>query len=243
VAAFVVDIHLDDRVMAHAMAHDALDARARASLGSSSDPIYRMVADALAARAVTGGRLIDVGCGSGRLWHVVSSRFDSYCGVDAVRYESFPREADFRHADLDQPSWPIDEAEGDVIAAVEVIEHLENPWAFVRALAGAAKPGGWVLATTPNQLSALSLLTVVVKQRFSAFQDAHYPVHKTALLASDLVRMFGAAGLERIEIMYSRSGRMPLAAAHFPGWLSARFPRVLSDNVLAIGRKPFSART
>jgi 2-polyprenyl-3-methyl-5-hydroxy-6-metoxy-1,4-benzoquinol methylase len=224
------------------VADEALDARARASRGTSGDAIYQMVADALAARAVSGGRLVDVGCGTGRLWGFVSARFDRYCGVDAVRYESFPRDAAFRRADFDRLTWSVGDSDVDVIAAVEVIEHLENPWAFVRALAAGAKPGGWVLVTTPNQTSALSLITLVAKHRFSAFQDAHYPVHKTALLPSDLVRIFGAAGLERVEIAYSGSGRVPLSGNHFPTWISRRWPRLFSDNVLAIGRKPFVTR-
>ena len=51
----------------------------------------------------------------------------------------------------------------DVVTALEVIEHLENPRAFCRELARVAKPGGWVVVTTPNQLSLLSLLSLVVK--------------------------------------------------------------------------------
>ena len=77
----------------------------------------------------------------------------------------------------------------DVVAAVEVVEHLENPRAFCRELARIVKPGGWVVVTTPNQLSLLSLLTLVVKQRFSAFQDVSYPAHITALLETDLRRI------------------------------------------------------
>ena len=51
---------------------DSLEARARLSLGSSNDAIYRMVADALNARGVSGGRLVDVGCGGGALWNVLA---------------------------------------------------------------------------------------------------------------------------------------------------------------------------
>ena len=88
-------------------------------------------------------------------------RFISYCGLDAVRYHGFPIDAEFRQLDLDAPQWPIAAGEADVVTAVETIEHLENPWAFMRALVEIAKPGGWVVVTTPNQLSALSLMTLV----------------------------------------------------------------------------------
>jgi len=212
--------------------------RARLSLGTSHDAIYRMVRDALAARDVRSGRLVDVGCGSGSLWPIVADRFDRYCGLDAVRYDGLPREAEFYPVDLDAAVWPLADAEGDVVAAVETIEHLENPWAFVRALAGIVVPGGWVVVTTPNQLSGLSLVTLLAKRRFSAFQDAHYPAHRTALLESDLHRIFNAAGLRDLEIRYSHSGRVPLTPWHYPIGLARLAPRRLSDNLMIIGRKP-----
>jgi 2-polyprenyl-3-methyl-5-hydroxy-6-metoxy-1,4-benzoquinol methylase len=217
---------------------DMVKARARLSLGSSNHAIYQMVADALASRGIAGGCLIDVGCGAGGLWHVLTGRFDRYSGLDAVRYPALPPEVDFTQMDLDATEWPVPEADADVVAAVETIEHLENPWAFVRSLARIAKPGGWIVVTTPNQLSALSLATLLVKRRFSAFQDSQYPAHRTALLESDLVRIVAAAGLEQIAVAYSCRGRLPLTAAHVPAMLARRMPRVWSDNLLVIGRKP-----
>jgi 2-polyprenyl-3-methyl-5-hydroxy-6-metoxy-1,4-benzoquinol methylase len=219
-------------------ASDSLDARARLSLGSSNQAIYRMVGDALEARGISGGRLVDVGCGGGALWRTLSPRFDRYCGLDAVRYTEFPADEEFHHVDLDSPQWPIADGEADVVAAVETIEHLENPWAFVRSLVRLARPGGWVVVTTPNQLSALSLVTLATKHRFSAFQDSHYPAHRTALLESDLRRIAGAAGLDALGVAYSHLGRLPLTAWHYPSAIARLLPRALSDNLLLVGRRP-----
>src|SRR6185295_14061857 len=182
--------------------------------------------------------LVDVGCGGGALWNALRDRFDRYCGLDAVRYDGLPADAEFHQVDLDSSSWPIAEGEADVVTAVETIEHLENPWAFVRSLARIVKPGGWVVVTTPNQLSLLSLLTLLAKHRFSAFQDSHYPAHRTALLESDLRRILSAAGLTDLGIAYSHRGRLPLAGAHYPGSLARAFPRALSDNLMSIGQSP-----
>src|SRR5260370_33901930 len=101
----------------------------------------------------------------------------------------------------------------------------------MRKLVRLARPGGWVIVTTPNQLSILSLLTLIVKNRFQAFQDVHYPTHLTALLEVDLRRIAAACGLTEIEIEYSLAGRAPLTARHYPRALSRRFPQALSDNV------------
>jgi 2-polyprenyl-3-methyl-5-hydroxy-6-metoxy-1,4-benzoquinol methylase len=213
-----------------------LEERCRESCGSSSAAIHRMVEAALIARDARGS-LIDVGCGAGSLSHLLGSRFSSYCGLDALRYDGFPLELPLVRVNLDDPEWPVPEASADVVAAVETIEHVENPWAFVRALVRIVKPGGLVLVTTPNQLSVLSLATLAVKRRFSAFQDVHYPAHRTALLESDLRRVFAASRLESVAVEYSLHGRLPLSAWTYPHALARLFPSALSDNLLIVGRR------
>lgn len=223
--------------MSVAMAAE-LEVRARQSLGSSHEAIYAMVAAAVRRHHGTGGRLVDVGCGRGGLLPAVEGLCDTYCGLDAVRYDALPASVDFLRVDLDQLHWPVSPSQADVVVAVETIEHLENPWAFMRQLAALAVPGGLVLVTTPNQLSALSLATLLVKQRFSAFQDVHYPAHRTSLLASDVSRTAVAAGLEVLEIGYSSHGRVPLSPWHFPRWTATAAPRWLSDNLIVVAKRP-----
>ena len=180
--------------------------------------------------------LADVGCGGGNLWRELGASFSKCVGVDAVRYDDLPAGVDFIPADLDRVPLPLADQFADVVAAVEVVEHLENPRAFCRELARIAKPGGWIVVTTPNQLSLLSLLTLVVKQRFSAFQDVSYPAHITALLEADLRRIAAECGLEDVDVRYTGQGRIPGTGAHYPAAVSAAFPRLLSDNVVLIGR-------
>ncbi|HEX2092489.1 MAG TPA: methyltransferase domain-containing protein [Longimicrobiaceae bacterium] len=215
-----------------------LELRARHSAGISNAAIYAMVARALRSRGASGGLFLDVGCGVGNLARFVSGDFDEYVGADAVRYEGFPADAAFSQVDLDTGRLPLPDGAADVVAAVETIEHLENPRAFLRELVRLAKPGGWVIVTTPNQLSLLSLLSLVVKGRFVHFQDVHYPAHLTALLEVDLRRIAGECGLVDVAIEFSQHGRVPGTARYYPQGLARRFPRALSDNVLMIGRKP-----
>jgi len=214
----------------------ALDVRARQSLGASEPVIHQAVAAALRERSAS-GVLADVGCGSGHLWREVERMFCRCVGVDVVRYAGLPADVEFQRADIDLVPLPLADRSADVVAAVETIEHLENPWSFCRELARIVRPGGWIVITTPNQLSLLSLATLVVKRRFSAFQDAAYPAHRTALLEVDLRRMAAECSLVDVVVAYTGSGRVPLAPAHYPAWLSRVFPRALSDNVLLIGRR------
>ena len=69
---------------------ESLETRARLTGGSSSDAIYRMVADAVCSRGIRGARLVDVGCGSGALWPFLRHQFSSCCGIDAVGYRRLP---------------------------------------------------------------------------------------------------------------------------------------------------------
>jgi SAM-dependent methyltransferase len=214
-----------------------VEERARQSLGTSDRAIYQMVVDALTARHAGGGAVIDVGCGVGQLAPFVRPLFDRYVGVDVLRYDGFPEDAEFHQVDLDTGRVPLPDGSGDVVVAVETIEHLENPRAFVRELVRLTRPGGWTAVTTPNQLSLLSRATLVVKGEFNAFQDGSYPAHLSALLEVDLRRIARECGLVDVAVEYSQHGRVPLTARRYPRLVARRFPRALSDNVLLIGRR------
>ena len=200
--------------------------------------IHRLVADAIERYSCGRQQLVDVGCGRGDLCTVLRARFERCCGIDAVRYEGFPADCEFHQADLDAAAWAVPERAADVVTAVEVIEHLENPWAFMRRLTALGRAGALIVVTTPNQLSLLSLLTLIVKGRFSAFQDVQFPVHRTALLECDLRRAATASGLMVLGVEYTRDGRAPLTGRHVPGALSRTFPRAFSDNLALVARKP-----
>ena len=216
----------------------SVEERARASLGISDAAIYAAVRRVLLERGLAGGRLLDVGCGEGHLMAFVSGIVDDYVGTDIVRYDRFPVDATFLYTDLESGRISIADGEMDVVCAVEVIEHLENPRAFVRELARCVRPGGLVVVTTPNQLSALSLATLVFRHRHAAFQDIHYPAHLTALLEVDLLRIAGEAGLLEARVDFTCAGRIVFTSRNYPGTLARRLPRWLSDNVLLSARRP-----
>src|SRR5512135_3532250 len=215
----------------------ASETRARQSLGISAEPIYRAVADALTERHSGGGTLIDVGCGAGNLWQFLRPRFDRYVGVGVARYDGLPDKVEFHRIDLDTGRAPLPDGAGEVVAAVETIEHVENPRALVRELARLASSGGLVVITTPNQLSLLSKLGLLVKNQFPSFQERPglYPAHITALLPVDLLRMARECGLVESAIRYSDSGRIPGTRWHWPWPLAGR---AYSDNVLLVARRP-----
>ena len=210
--------------------------RALRTRGDSDDRIHQAAA-ALLRRRGARGSLVDVGCGVGRFRDAAQDLATSYIGVDVVRHSQLPGDVIFVAADLEREPIPLGTDSADIVAAIETVEHLENPHAFARELTRVVKPGGWLLLTTPNQRSVLSVFSLAVRGRFAAFPDASYPVHRTALLPVDLIRIARDCGLEEPELAYTASGRIPLTASHYPRPLSRMFPRALSDNVLMIARK------
>lgn len=216
-------------------------ATAALSGGSSSPALVAWVAATLREIATPFGTLADVGCGRGDLAAALAGAYDRYLGLDLVRYPDWLGDpnAEFLPADLNLPL-PLADACADAVAALETIEHLENPRAFVRELARIARPGAPVVLTTPNQLSCLSKLSLLVKNEFTAFQEAPglYPTHITALLAADLLHIAAECGLVRAEIRYSGLGRIPGSARSWPAWVRRRWPRGASDNVMLLARKP-----
>jgi SAM-dependent methyltransferase len=210
--------------------------RALASLGRSDEVIY-VTAARLLREAGVRGLVVDVGCGEGRFRALLNGIATDYIGIDAVRFDALPKEVHFRPADLDRDPLPLDDRSADAVVALETIEHLENPRRFVRELARVARPGGIVLVSTPNQLSALSLLSLLVRQHYAAFHGRNYPAHVTALLPTDLVRIAVECGLEDSRLAYSLRGRVPGTGWHYPSWLPGLSPRLLSDNVFMLCRR------
>ncbi len=196
-----------------------------------------MVARILKEKHIKSETVVDVGCGGGALWPYIADRFNQYIGVDIEQYPGFPETGQFVPCNLETYQIPLPSASTDVVVAVETIEHLENPRAFFRELKRLLKPGGWLLVTTPNQLSFLSKLTLCLKNQFNAFQDASYPAHITALLEIDLCRIAMEVGLLDIFVRYSACGRIPGGSLHWPVFLPRALPRCFSDNICLLARQ------
>jgi SAM-dependent methyltransferase len=210
-----------------------LDA-ATASEGRSDDAILELVGSVARSDGRRFQLAVDIGCGQGDLHPKLREVASAYVGCDLVRYDGLSPEVEFRRADLNG-HFPFDDGFADLVVSAETIEHLENPRHFLREITRIARAGARIIITTPNQLSLLSKLCLLVKNRFSAFLPVHYPAHITALLESDLVLAAKEAGLDHVRIVYSDSGRIPGTARHWPRALRGR---PFSDNLALVAAKP-----
>ena len=119
-----------------------------------------LVLETIDRHARPGGRVLDVGCGTGFLLERLAERGYSGIGVD-LSPESVAhaqrRLAEIGAADrlsavvgsaYEPPEGPF-----DLICLTDVLEHLEDPRACMRALAARLAPGGLVVVSTPNRRS------------------------------------------------------------------------------------------
>ena len=221
--------------------------RALQSAGMSDTAIHLRVIEILESRGIQAPVVLDVGCGKADFLASLQSRAvfaaGRCIGLDAIKHSGFNLGIEFIQADLDQGELPVEASSSDLTVAIEVIEHLENPRAFMRELVRVTRPGGWLAVTTPNQLSLLSKLTLLFKNQFNAFQGTNYPAHLTALLEIDLRRIASECGLSHCEILHSEKGRILFTANHYPRALSRRLPRACSDNVILVAQKPLRPLT
>jgi len=108
----------------------------------------------VALQHAAGGRVIDVGSGSGHGTTLLGSAFPNAIGIDRV----FPDRAN-RHDGVqflvgDLRSLPLVAASFDLVVSFQVIEHLEDPTFYVDALSGLLRPDGLAIVTTPNILTS-----------------------------------------------------------------------------------------
>jgi SAM-dependent methyltransferase len=102
--------------------------------------------------------IADVGCGRGHfsalLFDALEERGDTEAGRRVLPVDSLPQ-----YFELDELTCLQANADGgipladdsvDAAVSIEVIEHVEDQFAFVRELARVTKPGGLVIVTTPN---------------------------------------------------------------------------------------------
>lgn len=205
--------------------------------GRSNRDIYAMAERVLEGLRLVwaGGTALDVGAGAGHFTSYLSERCRWVCALDACAPEALPANAEFRIADLNE-RWPVDDTWADVVVALEVIEHLENPRHFFREVARVLKPGGVGFVSTPNNLSLFSRLFFLLRGQHRAFQDFSYPAHITPVLQDDVRRILAENSLHWLGFFYTNADTLPLLHAR----LRLR-GSLFSANVGVLFQKPFSA--
>lgn len=95
-------------------------------------------------------RVLDVGCFDGRLLDSLGSQYEKL-GIEI--HEEAARRAEMRSVKVigcDFDKLPVAQGGVDAVLAIDVIEHTEDPMAFLATLAEIVNPGGLILIGTGN---------------------------------------------------------------------------------------------
>lgn len=160
-------------------------------------PLHRIEAAAgiRGLTAVSHGRLLDVGCGSGDWllsmrelgWNVAGNDFDANAVKVAV-----DRGLDVTVGSLEQQNLPDDSF--DAVTLSHVIEHLPDPIGTMRECARILKPGGKIVLLTPN---CASLSHRFFKQDWRGLEPPRH-LHVFSLKSMD--RMLAMTGFEQRSV-------------------------------------------
>ncbi|WP_224364791.1 class I SAM-dependent methyltransferase [Hyalangium versicolor] len=161
-------------------------------------------------------RVVDLGAGSGA-W---ASRLVSqgYTVTAVERDTSFYRfsGAPLVAADLNEPFSARLQGSFDGLTAIEVIEHLENPRAFLRECNKLLEPRGRMVLTTPNIENVPARLQFLATGNLRMFgRDPRFndPTHITPIHTFMLERMLKDTGFELVEHAFNQphpTGTRPL---------------------------------
>jgi len=116
---------------------------------------------------LAGKRLLDFGCGVGRLCRVASDYGIRAVGIepDANAREHARKSSGLRaYASLRDLRAARPYSKFDIVTMWDVVEHLREPWKELENLSRALRPGGWLMLSTPN---AASLRARVERKRWS----------------------------------------------------------------------------
>lgn len=110
---------------------------------------YGKYVRALGEDVAPGGTILDVGCGAGQVVEALRSAGFAASGLDVA-----PPDLPGCHG-YDGRTIPFPDASFSAVGAFNVLEHVEDPIAFLDEMTRVLKPGGRIVISSPNFLRVL----------------------------------------------------------------------------------------
>jgi 2-polyprenyl-3-methyl-5-hydroxy-6-metoxy-1,4-benzoquinol methylase len=120
-------------------------------------------------------RVLDIACGNGAFSLRLSDHgfihIDS-CDINDID-ENLKKQVNFHKIDINTQDFiqfcHAHENTYDLIVSLETIEHIENPWHFIRCIKRMLKPDGYFIVSTPNIESPWSKIHFIFQNTFFQF--------------------------------------------------------------------------
>ncbi|MBA4184383.1 MAG: class I SAM-dependent methyltransferase [Acidobacteria bacterium] len=204
--------------------------------GALSSTFKRLMRN-LHKRKLTGGSLLEVGCGYGYLLEEANEYFSHRVGTDfspqGVRLASAKADEVYEGG-IEQI--PV-AAKFDCVIATHVIEHVYQPLEFVKQLISHTEPSGTVILAAPDMGG---MLRKVMGHRWPSFKIPEHVVYFDAVTLSALMRRAGLIDIE--ELPYPHAFPLALIASKlrlpFPAALGKANIWVPATTVALYGRVP-----
>ncbi len=162
--------------------------------------------DLAATEPFRGLRLLDIGCGGGLLSEPMARLGADVVGADAaegnipvarIHAEQSGLAIDYRHTTAEALA-----AEGekfDVVLNMEVVEHVADPAAYLRACADLLKPGGMMITSTINRNPKSFLVAIIGAEHIMRWLPKGTHEWRRFITPDELHDLLRQAGLEPVD--------------------------------------------
>ena len=121
-----------------------------------------------------GAKILEIGCGTGHFRQLIKCRINEYWGV-----EPYNLAADQAEERLDKVLLGtyndvkdnIPDNYFDYVICLDVIEHMEDPWCFLKEVKDKMKKTGIIISSIPNFRYVVNLANLLIKKTFK-YADA-----------------------------------------------------------------------
>lgn len=213
---------------------DALTSDCSAPVSMAGAGTHEAVLDLVRRFLPDAASILDLAAGQGAFSVKLRELGHAVRAVDVSRENWKAPDIPLATADLDSEFATSVASPGDTfdaLVAIEIIEHLENPFRFIRECRKLLKPGGLLFLTSPNVEAVSSRIMFLYTGRLGGFgaYETVRPAHITPIFKWKLDMMLNEADLEIVHEGFIRG--VSLSNSRFKPTIAEAVGKLLSPIV------------
>ncbi|MFY9346664.1 MAG: bifunctional 2-polyprenyl-6-hydroxyphenol methylase/3-demethylubiquinol 3-O-methyltransferase UbiG [Orrella sp.] len=166
--------------------------------------IKSLINPADVSAALVGQRIVDVGCGGGILAEAMALSGADVTGIDladksltVAKLHSLESGVRVNYRKISAEELADEQSEQyDIVACMEMLEHVPNPASVVQACADLVKPGGWLFFSTLNRNPKSYLFAIIGAEYVLKLLPKGTHQWEAFIKPSELAEACRAAGLD-----------------------------------------------